>query len=172
MINSIINLTTIKKFYQNYHNKSIPLSNQTIKNILIKNSNYFKNKLSKEIFDLIKIEKKFCLYLDEWQDNSGNYFLNLILNNDNKTINLGLININFSLNAELLFNIIKNKLHQFSIDIEKDIIGIVTDGCPLMACISKYFQGPQILCFAHLLHFSVTKTFFSNYKIIENNKKN
>ena len=40
-----------------------------------------------------------------------------------------------------------------------------------MACISKYFQGPQILCFAHLLHFSVTKTFFSNYKIIENNNK-
>ena len=94
-LNSIINSTTLKKLYQNFYNKSIPLSNQTLKNIVIKNSNYFKNKLNIEISDLIKLGIKFCLYIDEWKDNTNNYFLNLIISNENQIINLGLINVTF-----------------------------------------------------------------------------
>ena len=74
--------------------------------------------------------------------------------------NLGLINVVGVLNTEILFNIIKTHLIKFKINIDSDIISIITDGCSLMAALKKFFNGPQILWFTHFLNLIVSKTLF------------
>ena len=64
-INSLANSQTIQKFFLHRHKKSIPKSHKTIRDLIIKTSNTYKNKLTQTIKNLITERKIFSLYLDE-----------------------------------------------------------------------------------------------------------
>ena len=65
--------------------------------------------------------------------------------------NLGLIRILESMPAEKCVSLLKERLHNFKINLEDDIIGITTGGASIMKKLGKILDVDQQLSFAHAL---------------------
>lgn len=90
------------------------------------------------ISKLVDAGQKFVLILDEWTSNDTRRFMNITLVlSKNKQLNLGLTRVTGSATADNLVVIMNRKLKQFGLNIERDIIGLVTDGAATMMKFGK-----------------------------------
>ena len=74
--------------------------------------------------------------------------------------NLGLIRILGSMPAEKCVSLLKERLHNFKINLADDIIGITTDGPSVMKKFGKILEIDQQLCFAHALQLAVISVLY------------
>lgn len=78
-----------------------------------------------------------------------------------KVLNLGLVRIVGSTDAQHCLESVKSKLLEFDIGFKDDVICIITDGCSMMASIGAQIKPiGQQMCFAHAIQLAVLNVLY------------
>jgi len=119
---------------------------------------------------MIEIKKeagKFCsVTLDEYTSIRSRRYMNVNLYYDSHPVNLGMVRIKGSLPAERVENLVKERLHEFGLEME-DIVAATTDGASEMKSFGRMICCVHQLCFAHGYHLAVTDFLYTRRNLFE-----
>ena len=133
----------------------LPRSPTTIMEMIHDYAAEKKQQLTKEIKEMIQKGEKFSLDLDEWTSERRRKYMNINLQCEDETKNLGLIPLNGSSDAYRCVNEVKFHLKKFEIDLDQDIVAITTDGASVMKKFGKIIEAEHKICDNHTLHLAV-----------------
>ena len=98
---------------------------------------------------------QFSLSFDEWTSTTNKRYMNINVYIPNKHWNLGLIRVYGSMNAEKCIDVLKTRLKEHNINIDTDIVAIVTDGPNVMVRVGKIIETEHHLCLVHGIQLAV-----------------
>lgn len=147
---------------------NLPLSPSTIKTKVIS--------YCKKVFESFgqNFEKSrqngrcFSITFDEWTSNRNKRYININVHgffensSEIKFWNLGLVPIPGSMPAETCIDLVQNKLKDFNLSLENDIVGLTTDGASVMVKVGQLVAAHQQLCFAHGIQLGVIDVLYSS----------
>lgn len=133
----------------------LPKAASTVRNRVVNYSYKIRNEMKTELTALKNEGQRFSLSFDEWTSTSNKRYMNGNIHSDKKFWSLGLIRIDESLNAETCVRVLKERLSQFDISLDTDIVAIVTDGPNVMLKVGKLVNAEHQVCFAHGIHLAV-----------------
>ena len=90
-------------------------------------------------------------------------YLNINIHGNGFFWNLGLIRISGRFSSEACLNVIVQKLNEFGVNFEKDIVAITTDGCAMMKKLGRSIASPYQLCYAHGLQLVIQDIFYQKH---------
>jgi hypothetical protein len=93
--------------------------------------------------------------------------MNINIHVAKKFWSLGLIRINVSMTAENCIRILKERLEQFDVSLETDVVAIVTDGPNIMLKVGKLIAAEHQVCFAHGIHLAVCDVLYNKKNLDE-----
>lgn len=65
-----------------------------------------------------------------------------------------------TLDAKYLLQSVTKFLNQYGINLDEDIVGVTSDGAPVMAKFGTLFKAQQQLCYAHAIQLAVVKVLY------------
>ena len=96
--------------------------------------------------------------------------MNLNLYRDSDPVNLGMIRIKGSMPAERVENLVKERLHEFGLNME-DIVAAMTDGASVMKSFGRMICCVHQLSFAHGYHVAVIDFLYARQNLFEGLEK-
>ena len=108
-------------------------------------------------------------------DSRNRRYLNINVHSDEDFYNLGLARVNGSLPAEECVKLVGEKLSEYNLVIDNDIVCVTTDGARVMTKVGKLIDAEQQLCYAHAIHLAVTDVLYKkspSSKNLESEEKN
>lgn len=162
-----------------FHESDIPKSPNTIRNIVLNYSDKICEQLKQEFLTKKKNGNRFSLSLDEWTSIRNRRYLNVNVHSEKEFWNLGLVRIHGSLPAEKCIEILTQKLNEFGLCLNSDIVCIVTDGSSVMQKVGRLLKADQQLCLAHGIQLAVISVLYGLFRakvsveiedIVENNE--
>ena len=135
--------------------ENLPKSANSIKRIVVNYSLNIRQLISKEIYQYKPLGTRFSLSLDEWTSTTNKRYMNIFVHIPNKHWNLGLIRVYGSMYAEKCIDILKTRLKEHNVNIDTDIVAIVTDGPNVMVRVGKIIEAEHQLCLVHGIHLAV-----------------
>lgn len=147
----------------------LPKSVSTIQILVVKVASQKKLQLNAEIQKLCQEGHKFSISFNEWTSIRNRRYISLNLHSrhftgGNNFKNLGLIRVHGSLPAEKCGTEIKNKLNEFNVSLEDDIIAATTDGCNMRIRFGKFLSSYHQTCIAHALQLAIVDVFYKKEK--------
>ena len=121
-----------------------------------------KNCVKEELAELLKSNARFSVTLDEYTSNSNRRYMNVNLHYKSKVWILGLTRIFNSMPAERAKDILEEKLKEFGIHLNDDIVAVITDGTSVMTKMGNFFKPIHQLCFAHAMLLNLSGNFELN----------
>lgn len=132
----------------------LPQSPATIRDIIKTVYNDSKKKITEELAGRISNGDKFSLTLDEWASVTRKRYLTINVHNE-KTYNLGLMRIKGSCSSDRLQKLVSDRLLEFAVNLECNIVGATTDGCNFMLKFGRKSQFEHWVCQNHTNHLAV-----------------
>ena len=115
-----------------------------------------KDDIMKYLHDKLRKGERFSVTLDEFTAKNIRRFSNFNIHfprEDPKCI--GMMRIMGSFNAEAAAEQLEQKLRDYGLDINTDIVGNTTDGCSMMISMGEKLPTIHQLCHAHGIHLAV-----------------
>ena len=141
--------------------KQLPQHPTDVMNLIKKFSSFVKLEMINQICEMKNEMKKVSLSVDEWTSFRNRRYLNVQIYPENgNSINLGLIRIHGSCPAEKIVELVTNKLEEFSLDLEKDVVGMTSDGASVMVKFGRLSPGYLQLCYNHGIHLAVVNIIY------------
>jgi len=138
----------------------VPKSPETIRQIVMKYATKITISMTRELSELQQKGCRFSLTFDEWTSVKNKRYLNINLHSRNKCWNFGLIRVNGSLPADACIKLISNKLKEYNLKFDRDIVCITTDGASVMKKIGQLIGIRQQLCLAHGIQLAVVDVLY------------
>jgi len=136
---------------------NIPKSSITIQKLVMN----YADKIKQEVVNEILHHKAYSLTTDEWTSNRNRRYMNFCLHGNNgKFWNLGLSRIFGSAPAEVLAELIVNKLKDFNLSLA-NIVCITSDAAAVMKKTMRLINKDHQLCLAHGLQLAVMKILYN-----------
>lgn len=149
----------------------LPTSPNSIKLIVMNYGMTLKMKIARDLAQLKENDQRFTLTLDEWTSSMNKRYMNVnahtFLNENALFWNLGLIRVFGSMPAESGVSILKTKLIEFGLILEKDIINITTDGASVMKKLGRLISPSHQLCYAHGVQLGIIDTIYKKQTDVE-----
>lgn len=171
-MSSLLKSRAIKGYIQS-KGLIMPQSKSTITSSILKFYNIKKEETIKVLYDLKKRNIKFGITVDEWTDLCMKRYINVSLHactNDHlkkfEVFVLGLVYIRSTCNAEQTKIYVENKLDEFEIDIQRDVISSTHDGAAVMVKYGRILGITSQLCINHGLHLAITDVLYRKKSII------
>lgn len=146
----------------------VPKSSTTITQIILKQSDDTKNKLKNQLKIMKSENKRFTITFDEWTSTRNRRYMNINIHNKDfdmaKYKNLGLVRIQGSMPAEVGTQLLQQRLSDFGLILEDDIIAFTTDGASVMVKMGRNFDGHHQLCLAHGIQLAVLEVLYKTQK--------
>ncbi|KAI8114912.1 hypothetical protein CVS40_12775 [Lucilia cuprina] len=145
----------------------MPESENTIWSLI---EQFYKTKKLEAIdnFKLIKEQNgRFSIIVDEWSDNSNIKYINVSLRSYNPTkrthevFNLGLEEIKIRGTAVNIEYLVKQKLDEFNLSLEADVVASTHDGAAVMKKYGTNILPESQLCMNHAIHLCVVDVIYS-----------
>lgn len=134
----------------------LPKSQETIKAMVIKHGMIVKGVVRDEMAKLKKEGERFSLTFDEWTSTRNRRYMNINVHaTGGKFWSLGMVRVHGSMPAEKCVELLKNKLSQFELSLDDDIVAITTDGASVMRKVGSLIAPEQQLCYAHGIQLAV-----------------
>lgn len=161
----------LRKLFQNSGYK-LPSSANSIKDIVLKANNEIRSVMIKEIQELKAQELKFAISLDEWTSNRNRRYININLFSpyfaDNTGYkNLGLVRILEKATSMHCLDILRNKLNDFNLSLDTDIICLTTDAASVMTALGRQAKTYHQLCLAHGIHLGIVDVLYKTDKTLD-----
>ncbi len=94
--------------------------------------------------------------MDEWIGNNNGRFANIYVQNDCESFfNLGMVRVRGSMPAEVGVELVRRRLAQFGLPLDKDLVAGTTDGARVMVKLVRLISSVHQQCFAHGYHLAV-----------------
>lgn len=160
----------IRLFKNNGH--SLPTSANTIKNIVIKQSEVARQKIIAELSLLTKKGHKFSATADEWTSTRNRRYMNInihspFLKSPKKFVNLGLARLEGSATALKCAQTIENRLKMYHLQLE-DLTGLTTDGASVMVKMGRDLPVYHQLCYAHAIQLAILDVLYKDKSGVQN----
>ena len=149
----IVTSETLRQSLESKTGHKLPNSGQTLKNMVVDFSIKAKNYVNGKLIDDRTMKS---ITIDEWTSISNKRYLNVNIHSLSGNFSLGLVHIDDKANSENLFELLKGRLSEFSVD-WKQIISITCDGASVMVKLGRISNKTLQLCFAHGLHLGNNK---------------
>jgi hypothetical protein len=132
-------------------------SANSIAGMVVNQGTAIRASIASELVTLKETGSRFCVMLDEWTSMRNRSYMNVNVHAENcKFWNLGLVTVLGSTPAEKCVELLNNKLRDFGLKLESDIVCICTDGARVMTKVGELISAEQQLCYAHGIHLAVT----------------
>lgn len=119
----------------------------------------------------LKVEKsagkKWSISFDEWTSLRGRRYLNINLHDCDTAYCLGMIRVFGSLTAERTDELLRNKLMEFDLDLDSDIICAIGDGAKVNEKFGRNSQTEFQTCLNHGLHLAVHDVLYKKQNLRE-----
>ena len=154
-VNSITNSEFIRSALTD-RGFNLPKNPSHVMDLIHSEYNEIKKNVISEITHEIKTGKRFSITLDEYTALNNRRYLNINVHaTEGKFWNLGMVRIYGNFPADFAVQVVKEKLLEFQISLEKHIVACVTDGAPFMVKFGKEIDCEHQLCYAHGIHLAV-----------------
>ena len=137
----------------------LPRTPTRIKCYILEQYEIEKCKVVEKIKNLREKNIRFSISFDESTSLRNRRYLNLNLHMPDGFQTLGLIRIKGSCNSKKTIQEIENRLREFGLSFENDIIASITDGSSLNLKFGKETKPIHITCMAHAIHLCVIDIF-------------
>ena len=133
----------------------LPKSHQHVRNLVIKNFENVK-KLVKEELDEIKLNNgRFSITFDESTSARSRRYMNINCHFQGGFHSLGLVRIHGSMDTKKAIRLVEDRLNCFGLDLNTDIVAMITDGASLMVKFGKETSPLHVICYAHAIHLAI-----------------
>ena len=150
----------------NTYDKKPPTTGNGVKKLVLKYFEARKAELAEYFSHQIKAEHRYSISLDEYTSQNRR-FMNINVHDAEKHWSLGLVHIQGSLPSKRITEVLKKRLSEFGLDLDRDIVGVTTDGASLMVKFGKDNQFIHQLCLAHGTHLSVCDILYKKKQLEE-----
>ncbi len=147
--------------------KSIPKNRQSVsclvnafaQNIIVGIKNETKTRLLQG--------ERFSLTLDEYTSSRNRKYLGVTLHyNTGEYYCLGVVRIYIDSNAQGIENLLRLKLKEYDINLDKDIAALTTDGASVMLKLGRNKSTIHLQCQAHGIHLAVLDLLYKKVQIL------
>ncbi|CAG4966535.1 unnamed protein product [Parnassius apollo] len=151
----------LRRLFTNSGYNELPKTPKGIKNIVINYSKQEKKKLVTELKNLLAIGKKLSLSFDEWTSSRNARYMNINIHigveftDGSRFKNLGLVRMDGSMPSETCIRHLKEKLSEFELSLDRNIVAIVTDGASVMLKVGRNLRAYYQVCLAHGIQLAV-----------------
>ena len=97
--------------------------------------------------------------------------MNINVHDVNKHWSLGLVRFRGSLNSKRITDIVKERLTEFGLNLNRDIVGATSDGASVMIKFGNENEFAHQLCLAHGIHLTVCDVLYKENKLENDNEK-
>ena len=97
-------------------------------------------------FQKRKLENKFSVTVDEWSDINVRRYMNITIHSTAIFCVLGLVIVEGSCDSDITIKLVKNRLAEFGIDMNSDVVASTHDGASVMVKYGRKFQAFSQLC--------------------------
>ena len=133
----------------------LPKTHQHVRNLVIKNFENVK-KLVKEELDEIKLNNgRFSITFDESTSARSRRYMNINCHFQGGFHSLGLVRIHGSMDTKKAIRLVEDRLNYFGLDLNTDIVAMITDGASLMVKFGKETSPLHVICYAHAIHLAI-----------------
>lgn len=134
----------------------IPQSPNGIHGIIMAHGDSIRKQTIAELASMKKNGTRFSVTFDEWTSLQNRRYMNVNVHaGGEKFWNLGLIRVKGSMPATQCIKLLKEKLSMFGLNLDNDIVCIVTDGASVMTKTGKLINAQHQLCLAHGIQLAV-----------------
>lgn len=127
----------------------IPKSPATVMKHIRAHYAVIKQEIVRQIQDFLKAGGRPNVTLDEWTSAAAKKYMNVNVHCDTCAINLGLTRMKGSHPAKSCLGILKQRLQEFDLSLDADVLCIVTDGASVMKKMGTFTKTLHLLCLAH-----------------------
>ena len=143
----------------------MPFCEKTIKAKVMQYSETVAQDIRKDISKKKELGETFSLSLDEWTSGRNRRYLALNLHTSQQgVIRLGLIRVKGSFPATSAAELIKKEVKNYGLDVEQDIVCLISDGASVMKKLGRELGISHQLCLSHGLHLAVVKVLYQAAK--------
>lgn len=111
---------------------------------------------------------KFSLTFDEWTSLRNRRYMNVNLHtaigrefqDGSRFKNIGLVRVDGTMPAETCIRLLKTKLFEFELSLDRDIVAITTDGASVMCKVGRNVEAFHQICLAHGIHLGVSDVLY------------
>ena len=130
----------------------------------------YAKEVKRDIMELLEKKKKedirFSITTDEWTNNQNAGYGNFNVHMPDKDwVCIGTARIVGSLNAKAAEKELRQKLAEFGLSLETDVVATTTDGASVMERMGKDLPSLHQICMAHGLHLAVTDVLYKVCKM-------
>jgi hypothetical protein len=141
----------------------IPKSPNGIHGIIMEHGNSIRKQTIAELASMKRDGARFSVTFDEWTSLQNRRYMNVNLHaGGEKFWNLGLIRVKGSMPATQCIKLLTEKLSMFGLNLDNDIVCIVTDGASVMTKTGKLINAQHQLCIAHGIQLAVLDVLYKN----------
>lgn len=142
----------------------LPTSPNSIKMMVMDYGTTLKMKVKQDLMKLKEHGQRFTLTFNKWTSGRNRRFLNINIhshtNNQPVFWNLGLVRIFGSMLSESCIELLSEKLSEYEISLEEDVVGITTDAASVMVKVGKPIKPLHQLCYAHGIQLGITDVIY------------
>lgn len=129
---------------------NLPKSPNTIRTVVIDYSKKVCQVVINEMQQDMASGKKFSLTFDEWTSVANKRYMSINVHSvGGKVWCLGLVRVCGSMPADRCVQLVEEKLKENNLSLQKDIVGVTTDGASIMTKVGKSIAPFQQLCYEH-----------------------
>lgn len=144
----------------------LPSSPGQIKVLFMNHFEKVKGDIIQKVVESKKSNDRFSISMDESTSTRNRRFINLNLHFSSGFQSLGLIRVFGSTNAGKMINLVKEKLSEYKVSLDNDVVASITDAASIMIKFGSDTNPHHVACLAHAIHLVVCDVL---YKSQENN---
>ena len=121
-----------------------------------------KSKITKKTVEINKCNGRFSISFDESTSTRNQRFINLNLHFSTDFQSLGLIRVLGSMNTERLIQLAKEKLSEYKVSLDDEVVASVTDGAGIMMKFDRNTNPLHVACLPHAIHLVVCDVLYQS----------
>lgn len=135
---------------------NLPRSGTGIQSVVLQQGNAIRSIIKSELQCRRKKGTAFSLSFDEWTSVRNRRYMVINVHEFGEHFwCVGLVRVSGTMPAEKCIDLLKERLLQFDLNLDRDIVGICTDGASVMTKVGKLISAEHQLCWAHGVHLAV-----------------
>ena len=144
----------------------LPKNPSLVMNMIYKQYDSVKEKLTMEINESLKSGKRFSISLDEFSSLKNQRYLNINIHQDKEKFwSLGMVAIQGHITSEKILEEILLKLEEYRISLKEHVVAMVTDGTSVMVNLGvvtkNTYDCEHQKCIAHAIHLAVCDVLYN-----------
>ena len=140
---------------------SLPGSRDYVKKVFMKQFTEIQTEIVTKIREFKETNNRFSISFDKSTTTRNRRFINLNLHFSVGFQSLGLIRVKGSLRTERAIELVQERLHEYALSLNDDIVSTITDGASIMMKFGRETVPLHIFCLAHAIHLSVCDVLYT-----------